>query len=74
MSSVRCMMEGTRAVVRGMKKQCMYEIHARCMCDDRVAAELRGGSSRQRGRSVRVRDAAYTRQHSDDVRQAGGRR
>ena len=65
--------EGTRAVVRGMKKRCTYETHARCMCDDSVAMELRGGSSRQRGRSVRVRDAAYTRQHNDEVRQAGGR-
>ena len=66
-------MEGAHAVVRGMKKRCMYEIHAQCMCDDRVAAELRGGSSHQRGRSVRVHDAAYMRQHSDDVRQAAGR-
>ena len=68
------MMEGTRAVVWGMKKRGMYKIHAWCMCDDRVAAELCGGNSYQRGRNVRVRDAAYMKQHSNDVRQAGGRR
>ena len=73
MSSAPCTMEGIRVVVRGMKKKCMYEIHVQCMCDDRVAAELRGGSFRQRGRSVRVHNAAYMQQHSDDVRQAGGR-
>ena len=72
MSSARCTTEGARAVVWGMKKQYMYETHAQCMCDDRVAAELRGGSSRQRVRSVRVRNVAYTWQHNDDVRQAGG--
>ena len=74
MSSAQCTTEGTCVVVWGMKKQCTYELHARCMCNDRVAAKLRVGSSRQRGRRVRVRDAAYMRQHSDDVKQAGRRR
>ena len=72
MSSAQYTMEGTRTVVWGMKRQCKYKIHAQCMCDDRVVVELCGGSSRQRGRSVRVRDTAYMQQHSDDIRQVGG--